>query len=299
MVVGTYGDIELTRRHPLTQTLGELAREPVFRRIRLRGLSQEEVGDFIEATSGLTPSNDLVEAVYTQTEGNPLFMTQVVHLLVQEGTLTTEQVGEQSWSIRIPAGVHEAIGRRLDRLSEECNQVLTLASVVGREFELGLLERLMPESAEHDLLDAVEEAMAAGIIEELPQAVSRYQFAHVLVQNTLTRELSAARRARLQSRIAESLEVLYEGNLERHASELAYHFAEAASVAGTEKMVRYSHLAGDRALAAHAHEEALDHFQRGLETKEGQPVDAETAALLSGLGRAQVAIPPATRCRKQ
>ena len=174
---------------------------------------------FIAATSGLTPSNDLVEAVNIQTEGNPLFMAQVVQLLLQEGALAPGQVVEQSWSIRIPAGVHEAIGRRLDRLSEDCNQVLTVASVVGREFELGLLERLMPESAEFDLLNAVEEALAAGIIEELPQAASRYQFSHVLVQNTLTRELSAARRARLQSRIAESLEVLYESNLESHASE--------------------------------------------------------------------------------
>ena len=77
--------------------------------------------------------------------------------------------------------------------------------------------------------------MVAGIIEELPQAVSRYQFAHVLVQNTLTRELSAARRARLQSRIAESLEVLYEGHLESHTSELAYRCAEAGTLAGTEK----------------------------------------------------------------
>jgi len=136
LVVGTYRDTELTRRHPLTQTLGELTREPVCRRITLRGMSREEVEEFIEATSALTSSDDLVEAVYTQTEGNPLFMTQVVQLLVQEGALAPKQEERQNWSIRIPVGVHEAIGRRLDHLSEDCNQVLTVASVVGREFEL-------------------------------------------------------------------------------------------------------------------------------------------------------------------
>ena len=65
LVLGTFRDVELTRRHPLTQTLGELAREPVFRRVILRGLSQEEVKHFIEATSVLTATNELVEAVHT------------------------------------------------------------------------------------------------------------------------------------------------------------------------------------------------------------------------------------------
>ena len=217
-------------------------------------------------------------------------MTQVVQLLIQEGPLAPESTMEhQSWSIRIPVGVHEAIGRRLDRLSEGCNQVLTTASVVGREFEMRLLELLMPELTDTELLDAVEEALVAGIIEELPQAVSRYQFAHVLIQNTLSRELSAARRARLHSRAAESLEALYKGNPDSHAVELAYYFAEAGTGAGTEKMVHYSLLAGERALTTYAHEQALDYFQRGIEAKEGQPVDSETAALLFGLGRAQVA----------
>ena len=290
LLLGTYRDVELTRRHPLTQTLGELAREPVFRRVTLRGLSQEEVKHFIEATSRLDPTEALVEAVHTQTEGNPLFLTQVVQLLDQEGGLEPDPRGESpSWTVRIPVGVHEAIGRRLDGLSEGCNQVLTVASVVGREFELKLLEPLLPA---HDPLEALEEAITAGIIEELPNAAGRYQFAHVLFQNTLNREVSAARQARLHGRIAESLEILYQGNLEAHVSELAHHSAQAAPVSGPEKLIRYSLLAGERALATQAHEEALDHFQRGLEAKEGQTVDAETATLLFGLGRAQVATLP-------
>jgi tetratricopeptide (TPR) repeat protein len=191
----------------------------------------------------------------------------------------------------------EAIRRRLDRLSERCNQVLTVASVIGREFELRLLERLEGDSSARsgqkqsgeEILEAVEEALAARVIEELPQAVGRFQFSHVLIQDTLAQELSAVRRARLHQRIAEALEELYEDKTETRASELAYHYAEAAAVTGTEKLVRYSLLAGERALATYAHEEALTHFQRALEAKEGQPVDAETAVLLFGLGRAQLA----------
>jgi DNA-binding CsgD family transcriptional regulator len=191
---------------------------------------------------------------------------------------------------------------------------LTLASVIGREFELSLLERLMDELSSDDLLQVVEEALAARVVEELPNEVGRYQFAHVLIQDTLARELSATRRARLHLRIAESLEDLYGASADAHAAELAYHFAQATVAGNTEKLVRYSLLAGERALATYAWEEALAHFQRGLAAKEGQPhvgaglalpsesqgaassaptgrpLDAEAAELLFGLGRAQLAI---------
>jgi predicted ATPase len=143
LVVDTYRDTEVALRHPLSQTLGELARQPSFHRVTLWGLIEEEVAQFLEITSGFRPPVGLVRAVHTQTEGNPLFMTQVVYLMAQEGDLKSEAAaGQQQCDIRIPAGVYEAIGRRLDKLSEGCNRVLTVASVIGREFELRLLERL-------------------------------------------------------------------------------------------------------------------------------------------------------------
>ena len=98
---------------------------------------KEDIGRFIEVTTNVSPPDQLVESVYTQTEGNPLFVTEVVRLLVQEGELAPERINERdSWSVRIPEGVREVIGRRLNRLSDHCNQILTTASVIGREFEL-------------------------------------------------------------------------------------------------------------------------------------------------------------------
>ena len=302
MVLGTYRDTELNRRHPLTQTLGELAREPSFQRVPLRGLSEGEVDQFLEGMAGFTPPRDLVTAVHDQTEGNPLFMTQVVQLLIQEGQLTPVRE-QRSWDITIPVGVREVIGKRLDRLSEGCNYALTIASVIGREFELSLLERLVADSpigtgsslSEETLLEAVAEALAASVIEEIPQAMGRYQFTHVLIQDTLAQEMLATRRARLHRRIAESLEEIYGGAVEDHAAELAFHFAQAVTVTDTGKLVGYSLLAGERALATYAHEEALTYFEqalvaKGVDLASTEPArDDETAALLFGLGRAQVA----------
>ena len=294
LVMGTYRDMELSRQHPLAEALGELTRERLFQRVLLRGLSQEDVGRFIEMTSGNSARRALVEAVHTQTEGNPLFVTEVVRLLVQEGDLSAEKVREtDSWTIRIPEGVREVIGRRLNRLSQRCNEALTVASILGREFTLAQLSPLVEQVTEDRLFEILEEALAARVIEELPQSVGRYQFTHALIQETLTSELSLTRRVRLHAQIADTLEELYGVDAEAHAAELAHHFSQAEAVKGVEKVVQYSLLAGDRAVTVRAYEEALAHFHRGLTAKGvaltgREPAqDAETAGLLSGLGRAQ------------
>ena len=295
LLIGTYRDMELSRQHPLAESLGELTRERLFQRVLLRGLSQQDVGRFIEVAAGVDPPAGLTEAVHTQTEGNPLFVTEVVRLLVQEGELTRESGARDSWTVRIPEGVREVIGRRLNRLSQRCNETLTIASVIGREFELRQLTPLVEDISEDRLLEVLEEALSARVIEELPQLVGRYQFTHALIQETLTEEMSLTRRVRLHARIAQVLEELYGDNAEAHSAELAHHFAEAEAVLGTENLVRYSLLAGEKALDAYASEEALTHFLKGLAAR-GIPLigdqpapDGEAAALLFGLGRAQAA----------
>jgi len=303
LLIGTYRDVELSRQHPLAEALGELTRERLFQRVLLRGLTQEDVGHFIEMTSGNNPPRGLVEAVHSQTEGNPLFVTEVVRLLVQEGALTpdpspsgrgeTEGRGEgDTWTIRIPEGVREVIGRRLNRLSQRCNEALTVASILGREFELRQLAPLVEDVSEDRLLEVLEEALAARVIEELPRSVGRYQFTHDLIQETLAEELSITRRVRLHARIAEGLEELYGDDADSHAAELAHHFGEAVTVTGPNKLVQYSLLAGERALASYAHQEAMDHFQRAFDAKESQPLDSEMASILFGLGRSQAAALP-------
>ncbi len=95
---------------------------------------------------------------------------------------------------------------------------------------------------------------------------------------------------RLHARIVEAFEELYAGELEAHAVELARHAVEAEAVIGPDKLVRYSLMAGEQALAAYAWEDARAHFERALAGKEGQPMDAETAAIASGLGRSLAAL---------
>ena len=295
-VVGCYRDVELSRQHPLSDTLAQLSREQAFQRHLLRGLSQDETGRLVEETAGIRPNQPLVENVFAHTEGNPYFLTEVVRLLAQQGELGEAEAGGPQ-PLRIPERVREVIGRRLNRLSQQCNRVLATASIIGREFGLDQLARPFDNYStgvgqlisEDQVLEALEEALEARLIEELPQAVGRYQFAHRLAQETLIQELSLTQRVRLHARIALALEELYGARVNEHAAEMAYHFAQAETVTGTEKLVRYCLLAGEQALAAYAFEEALPHFERALAAKEDQPVDADTAALRFGLARAQAA----------
>ena len=226
--------------------------------------------------------------MYSQTEGNPLFVNEVVRLLVQEGELSPERLAERkSWSVRIPEGVREVIGRRLDRLSERCNQVLTMAAVLGREFSFAQMAKLA-EDHERGAAAGGAGGGDGGAGDRGAAAAGGALPVHPCPDpGDAGGGASSARRVRLHARIAQALEALYGAQAEAHAAELAFHFGEAEPVLGAEKLVHYSLLAGEKALAGYAYEDALAHFQRGLAAKEGQPMDEQTAALLYGLGRAE------------
>jgi predicted ATPase len=233
--------MELSRQYPLAKTLAELTREQPLQRLVLRGLDQEEVERFLEVTTDITPPQALVAAVHTQTEGNPLFVTEVVRLLVQEEALLPERLRQgQGMSLRIPEGIRDVIGKRLNRLSPLCTQMLTIAAVVGREFGMEELVRLVDGGSDERVLQMLEGAAAARVIEEVPQAIGRYQFTHALIQATLYDEMPTVRRLRLHRRVGEVLEEVYSTNLEPYLTQLAHHFLTASHSSDVEKAIAYS-----------------------------------------------------------
>jgi predicted ATPase len=162
LVCGTYRDTDLDRRHPLAQALADLGREDLFSRVSLRGLSLEETEEYVRQTASGEPALELVARIYEETEGNPFFLSEVVNLMTEEGSFVADSVSD----IAVPEGVRQALGRRLDRLSEEANELLTVLAVVGRDFEHALLQAL---SSHDDLstLRLLEEALRARVLEEV------------------------------------------------------------------------------------------------------------------------------------
>jgi class 3 adenylate cyclase len=279
LVLGTYRDVELRRAHPLSQTLAELTREGLSQRILLRGLTERDVARFIEITAGIQPPETLVQAVYRETEGNPFFVNEIVRLLVTDGRLEHPET-VTTWSVTIPQGVREVIGRRLDHLSEACNQVLTMGSVIGRDFGLRTLEQVS-ELSRDELLEVLEEAMRARVIAEVPNRVELYTFTHALIKETLYEELSTARRVRAHRRIGEVLEEQHKDDLDSQVAALAYHFAEAAQGGDVDKAINYATRAAERAMSQLAYEESAGHYERALQVIESrEPLDERAVAEL-------------------
>lgn len=285
--VGTYRTTELTPDHPLAAAITELVRQPATHPLLLGGLSEPDVARFIELTTGIVPPEQLVNAVHRETEGNPLFVGEVVRLLAHEGRL--EGAAQKPlWRLNVPQGVRQVIGRRLAHLSEDCNAILTIAAAFGREFSVEALERVSGTAGAR-LLELLDEAEGARVITEGPGMLGSLRFSHVLIRETLYDELTPTRRIRLHRQIGEMLETFYAGNPDPHLAELAYHFFEAAPGGPLEKAITYAKAAGDRAVRLLAYEEAVRLYQMTLQAVEaGEPIDqALRCDLLLGLGDAQ------------
>src|SRR5204863_361167 len=149
LVVGTYRDVEVDRTHPLSATLAELRRPSSLPRVLLRGLTVDEVHRMYEAIRGQSVAWAQAELVHRQTEGHPLFVQEVLRYLVEEGLVVREggryQVKPEAAQNEavLPDGLRDVVGRRLSRLSDKTNQVLSVAAVIGREFRLDVLQNLL------------------------------------------------------------------------------------------------------------------------------------------------------------
>jgi DNA-binding SARP family transcriptional activator/tetratricopeptide (TPR) repeat protein len=285
VVVGTYREEDATEDEPASASLAELRRLP-SRHIRLGGLAAEHVGDYIELATGVTPPLSLVEAIHAETEGNPLFVGEVVRLLAAEGRLSEPPA--PGWRLQIPPGLHDVITRRLRRLSKDCRRALTLAAILGREFSLEALERVS-EATGDELIEALDEAFSARVLTEVPGAPGRIRFSHARVRDALYDDLSTPRRAQLHRRVGAALEDLYADDPEPYLAELAHHYFLAGPGGDVDKTIDYTRRAGERAMAQLAYEEAVRQYQmslRALDRRSGKE-DAERCELLLALGDAQ------------
>jgi DNA-binding SARP family transcriptional activator len=278
LVVCAFRDVDPTLRDPLSSALAELVREPQTAQITLAGLSEPDVNQYIELTTGQEPAAQLVRAIHAETEGTPLFVTEVVRLLDAEG-----RISEPDAHPSIPPGVRPVIGRRVGRLSERCQSLLVAASVMGREFELDALAQLSALGRD-ELLDVLDEAMAARLLGDVPGSPGRLRFGHALIRDTLYDELTSARRLQLHHDVGQALEAVYAADLEPHLTELAQHFVAAAPAGGADKAVEYARRAGDRAASQLAYEEAVRLYETALALVD-EPVPR--CELLLALGDAQ------------
>ncbi len=211
LVIGTYRDTDLTREHALTAVLADLRREPVVTRLAIRGLDDAELLALVEGAAGYELPPDgvlLAQALYRETGGNPFFTGELLRHLYETGAIVFDDNGQYSLSIdldeiTLPGSVRDVVMRRVDRLGDDVGKLLSVASVIGRTFDLAVLSTIADQS-EDDVLDVLEQAVTAALVTEVGELPGRFRFEHALIEHTLYQDLSATRRQRLHQRIAQS-----------------------------------------------------------------------------------------------
>jgi len=296
LVLGTYRDGELSHAHPLLDTLAALRRQRGISRIPLAGLDDAGVLSMLKVAAGQPLSDKakgLALAVHRETDGNPFFVSEVLRHLTEIGVIYEDAAGQ--WAsqdglakMALPDSVREVIGARVGRLGRDAERVLSLAAVIGRDFDLDLLAGVT-RTAEDDLLDILDTAAAASLVREVPDSAGRYSFTHALVQHTLYDDLGPSRRARSHHQLAEALEDLCGGHPGNRVGELARHWFLATQPIDVDKALRYSRQAADAALESLAPDEAVRYYSQALDLSQrfDDPNPLVSLDLTIGMGIAQ------------
>ncbi|HUR77611.1 MAG TPA: AAA family ATPase [Acidimicrobiales bacterium] len=261
LAIGTYRDVELEVSRPLAASLERMVRAQTVDRIHLSRFDGSGVGAVLQALSGRTPPQAIVDAVFAETEGNPFFVGEVYRHFVEEGRVLDAN-GEFRTDLKIdelevPESVRLVVGRRLERLGVEAQKALAAAAVVGRAFPFRLLE-IIGDLPVNDLVDVVDEAEAAQVlVSEERDGEVVFSFAHELIRQTLLSSLSVLRRQRMHLKIADALEKLDENAVVTRAQEIADHLLKAGASADRGRLIERLTTAAERAQAGAAFETTL------------------------------------------
>jgi DNA-binding CsgD family transcriptional regulator/tetratricopeptide (TPR) repeat protein len=286
LLVATFRDSETDVKAELAEALVDVYRTEGVVRIRLGGLTETEIEEFVRLSAGVEPTPGLVHAIEDLTGGNAFLVTELWRELVGSGAVQTGPHGARlaraTSELGVPTTVREVVDQRLARLSPGTIEVLELAAVMGADFELDTVRRAV-SGGEETLVEALEEAVRSGLLVEEPGRGLSYRFAHELVRRAVDDRSSAARRAELHLRFAEALEHGHSGGDSRAVlAALAHHFAAAAPVGGTGRAVSYNLLAAESAIAALAYGEAQERLETALELGVRDPHERGTVMLQLG-----------------
>ena len=282
LIVGAYRETELDRTHPLAKALVDWNRERLITRVALRRFNETETGDQLGALLGERVSGEFAVAVHRETEGNPFFVEEVLKALIERGSVRRES---GRWrrcdmdQMLIPQSVKEAIGNRLDRVSQNCNDVLRIAAILGKVFTFEELS-VVAEQTEDVVLDALDEAAGAQLI--AAGSGDSFSFTHDKIREVLYEEINPIRRRRLHRHVAEGLKQ----NCQRTAcavEKLAHHYIQAGD---HQQGLEYAKHAAAEAVRVFAFDEAIAAYGRARDCAEALGLTEEQLAQEEAIGKA-------------
>ena len=276
LLVGAYRSTRVDAHHPLAAMRDQLARQRMLVELPLAAFRQEDVVLLLRILGSEGPGETLASRLYRETEGHPYFLAEVLRTLVQEGRIAMDAGGrwrlaESRWPAEagldeqwlLPPSVRAAALGRLDRLPAPDRLLLDHASIIGREFSLSLMARLLGQG-ETALAMQSERLCGRGFLR--PRPPDRYEFGHDLMRRAAYEALSEPRRRLLHRQAAEAL--LADSYRGAPAGIVATHYA-----ASDRPWLALEHTlaAADQAARLVAYDEAVAWCQKGVEIAEAHP----------------------------
>ena len=243
--------------------------------LRLQELSEEASLRLLDTLLPTTPQMPprLKQLILDRARGNPLFIEEVAHSLIENYLTLSEETGTYHartdlGQIEIPDSVNRVIMSRIDRLEESSRNLLRVASVIGQDFQHWLLTAIYPyRQAEGEVRERLDELSEREILEG-PYRDLLYLFRHILTREVAYESLLYADRRQLHRHIGESIETQQASRLAEYWEVLAYHFSLAED---WEKALTYHLQAGLKAQSIYANEDAIHHFHQALKAAEQVP----------------------------
>ena len=260
LVVGTYRSTEL--RTDAQQVIAGLA--SIAERVDLYGLDAPDVRTLVARTARVAPHPSVEAAILALTNGNPLFVREVALELAGQGRL--DRVLEPNARLPVPGEIRDVIRGRLAAV-DYGDGLLVLASVIGRSFDVQLLCRLT-ERGSAEVIEALSDATARGVVAPDVTVIGRYSFTHELLRATIYDDVPAHVRPSLHARVASGLEAMHTADLEPHLADVAHHLYAGALIEDATHVAEIARRAGDRAARLLAFDDAATHYRRGLEVLE-------------------------------
>ncbi len=256
LIVAAYREDDVDGQHPLMKTVWDLRQSRSLAVLNLHGLRKEETATLAEHVAGARVDGQIMEPLYELTQGNPLFVEEMVRHLVSREAASPARAPDSLVALLgkdIPEGIREVMARRLSVLTAECQYFLQLAACVGRHFDFSLIGQV-EELSQPALLALTTEAIQASIVEESTPGL--FFFSHPLTREVVYNGIPAPGKMATHQRVAMALEAQYGSTATAHAQEIAHHLVSAGSLADPRRTAVYCVEGMRQARAAFAFNEA-------------------------------------------
>jgi predicted ATPase len=283
LTIGTFRPEEIAiegKSHPLTETLQMMDREDLYTRIQLQRLPEDSINEFLSSQLGKNEFNDeFKNRIYSETDGNPLFIIQLIKYLVEEEVVINDdgiwKLDKELEEINIPTKIYNVIARRLDKLEKADRKVLDYSSVIGPMFTSNVLSH----SLGVERIPLLEQLRALEKTHKLIYSFDgNFKFDHDKIKEVLYNEIPPELRMEYHSIIANSIEVLNKDNLSDVVGDLAFHYYRCKN---KDKALQYLAEAAAEAKKHYSNEESIRFYTQALEFEQ-EP--QKRTAILESLG---------------